>query len=177
MTKQAKKYTGHFLLFLIIPLISYFAYKIIKHNTFLQNGKDEIVIEVDGTLDREKSFTRKYKFAHGINTYDARLCEEGEEPDLIINDGDFDYKLIYSAKGTDEAILHSRSNEFRVIPVKSFEGKIIFKNMFCGCEGLINLGYMAVGGIGTLILIVFATLFYYSSRKNLRYLILPAKDC
>lgn len=170
MTFKTKKIIGHILLIQIIPIVIFCWYEIHQMSQKIQNGKNEILLSLKGTEKEEKTFNITYPYNHGVYVLNARVCEEGDTPSVIFDDGTKKIELyaLTDRKGINFKV---NSTKITVIPVNRFNGEIIFKNTVCGCEGIINLMYFIGGGISSLLLILIASLFYFLANKQKKALL------
>ena len=166
MTKQAKKYTGHFLLLLLIPIIVFCSMSFNSFNEEVQKGRSENLLKLNGTEKNTQNFKITYRFAHGVYVLNARWPETNESPDVIFNDGNYESEICFADKPDKAINITTNSKEITVIPLKAFEGEMLFTNTVCGCEGFAMLPILVTGLVSSLVLILIATGFYYSASKH-----------
>ena len=128
---------------------------------------NEILLTLPGTETKEQDIRITYRYSHGLYVNNARWCEDNEAPDVIVNDGEYLTEICFADDENKAVNIPIRSvKDFSIKVMESFNGTMIFGNTVCGCEALGILVYIAGGGVISLILIVIATGFYFSARKQ-----------
>ena len=178
MTSKTKNRVGHAFIATTLIVITFCLTSISRHNALMNNGRNEVLNEISGDKLKNESIKVTYQYAHGIDILHANKLEDDSkvEPDFTVTAGKEIYNFVYVKEDQTTSVI-TRTRNLSINILKKFDGKVTVKNNICGCEGLINLGYFAVGAVISLVLVLIAAAFYYSARdKKIKDLVIPEKE-
>ena len=178
MTNRTKNWIGHAFIAPTLIIITYCLSAISANNAMINNGRNEILKTISGKSLSKEQLAVNYQYSHGIDIVHANELQPDSkvDPDFTVT---FDKTTIgfVFINEAQIATIRTRTKNFTVNTLKSFDGKIQFKNNVCGCEGLINMAYFVGGTVTSLVLVLLAAGFYYSAKDNsIKNSTLPKKE-